>query len=257
MTGSRRRELIKLGEFVGQHVRGPYADQIRGTLAKWRDPRAKALRLRQKAARRTRLWTATGVTTGGGAAVIQTAVESPGATPGVLIGATVIAGFIAVKAGLESRRLHRQPLPEPIRVPAPLPARGSQAREPMRRLEEAEDTLHELLSQLARGAMVPADSVDQARRTGADAATALRATAAQLHAVERARDHAPPSDRAALSDGVRRLRTHLDEGIDGYCRLVGAAGHALAASTPTHGRAELVDATDHLAGLAHALRDLS
>lgn len=257
MTGSRKRELIKLGELVGQHVRGPYADQIRGTIAKWRDPRAKAVRERRKAARRTRLWAATGVTTGGGAAVLQTAVESPGAGPGVLIGATVIAGFMAVSAGINSWRLHKQPLPDPIRIPAPLPARGSQAREPMRRLDEAEDTLRELLSQLSRGAMVPADSVDQARHTGAEAATALRAIAAQLHAVERARDHAPMSDRAALSDGIRRLRGQLDEGIDGYCRLVAAAGHALAASTRSSGRAELIDATDHLAGLAHALRDLS
>jgi hypothetical protein len=257
MTGSRRRELIKLGELVGQHVRGPYADQIRGAIANWRDPRAKAVRERQRAARRTRLWTATGVSTGGGAAVIQTAVEAPGATVGVLLGATVISGFMAVSAGIKSWRLHKEPLPDPIRIPAPLPARGSQAREPLRRLEEAEDALHELLGQLARGAMVPRDSVDQARHTGAEAATALRGIAAQLHAVERARDHAPASDRPALTEGIRRLRAQLDEGIDGYCRLVAAAGHALAASTRSSGRVELIDATDHLAGLAQALRDLS
>jgi hypothetical protein len=104
---------------------------------------------------------------------------------------------------------------------------------------------------------VPSDSVDQARRTGQEAAAALRGTAAQLRAVERARDHAPPSDRAALSDGIRRLRTQLNDGLDAYSRLVAAAGRALAASTQSGPREELVDATDHLAALALALRDLS
>ncbi|HVK22346.1 MAG TPA: hypothetical protein VM677_13395 [Actinokineospora sp.] len=255
--GSRRHELIKLGELAAQQLRGPYADQIRGKIAEWRDPRAKVLRQRRRAQRKTRLWTVTSVTTGGGAVVVETAVADPGAGGGVLIVAAVVSTFMAVTAGLASRRLHKEPLPDPIRVPKPLPARGSAAREPMRRLDEAEDALHELLTQLSRGAMVPADSVTQARTTGDEAATALRRLAAQLHAVERARDNAPVGERQALSAGIERLRYQLDEGLDGYGRLVAAAGHALAASSPSGPRTELADATDHLAALAYALRDLA
>ncbi|WP_436500994.1 phage shock envelope stress response protein PspM [Actinokineospora sp. HUAS TT18] len=255
--GSRRRELIKLGELAAEQLRGPYADQLRGKIAEWRDPRAKVLRQRRRAVRRTRLWTATGVTTGGGAIVLETAVANPGAGGGVLIVAAAVSTFMAVTAGMRSWRLHKEPLPDPIRIPKPLPARGSAAREPMRRLDEAEDTLNELLTQLSRGALVPRDSVTQARTTGTEAATALRALAAQLHAVERARDHAPLGDRQALSAGVDRLRYQLDEGLDGYGRLVAAAGHALAASSQPGPRTELTDATDHLAALAHALRDLA
>ncbi|CRK58463.1 POSSIBLE CONSERVED MEMBRANE ALANINE RICH PROTEIN [Alloactinosynnema sp. L-07] len=255
--GPRRHELIKLGELAAQQLRGPYADQLRGKLAEWRDPRAKVLRQRRRAQRRTRLWTATGVTTGGGAIIVETAATNPGVAGGLLIGGAVVSTFMAVTAGIKSWRLHKEPLPDPIRIPKPLPARGSAAREPMRRLDEAEDTLHELLKQLSRGAMVPTDSVTQARETGAEAATALRALAAQLHAVERARDHAPAGDRQALSAGIDRLRHQLDEGLDAYGRLVAAAGHALAASSQPGPRLELVDATDHLAALAHALRDLS
>jgi hypothetical protein len=62
---------------------------------------------------------------------------------------------------------------------------------------------------------------------------------------------------AGCLEGVRRLRGQLDEGVDGYCVLVAAAGRALAASTAMDHRHALNDATDHLAGLASALRDLS
>jgi hypothetical protein len=75
--------------------------------------------------------------------------------------------------------------------------------------------------------------------------------------VERARDTAPPLDRAPLVEGVRRLRAQLDEGVDGYCGLVAAAGRVLAESTASNPGQVLGDATDHLAGLASALRDLS
>ncbi|MGQ0841102.1 phage shock envelope stress response protein PspM [Actinokineospora sp.] len=254
--GPRRNELLRLGELVGQHLRGPYADQVRGKLAEWCDPRAKALRQRRRAVRRTRLWTAAGVTTGGGAVVLETASTDFGAGVTGLVVAAGVAGVMTVVTGVRAWRLHRVPLPAAAHVPAALPARGSAAREPMARLAQAEDTLRELLAQLGRGALVPSDSIEHSRRTGADAAGALREVAAQLGAVERARDHAPAADRGHLADGVRRLRGQLDEGVEGYCGLVAAAGRVLAASSPAGPRHDLVDATDHLAGLALALRDL-
>src|SRR5438876_204116 len=88
-------------------------------------------------------------------------------------------------------------------------------------------------------------------------AQVLRRVAAQLHAVERARDHSPPLERAPLADAVHRLRTQLDEGVDGYGSLVAAAGRVLAASSLGEPKRDLTEATDHLAGLALALSDLS
>ena len=53
------------------------------------------------------------------------------------------------------------------------------------------------------------------------------------------------------------LREQVDEGLDGYRSLVAAAGRVVAASSSPGPKQELTDATDHLAGLAVALRELS
>jgi hypothetical protein len=174
----------------------------------------------------------------------------------------LVAGTLSVRAGLRVRQLGQQlrALGPTAPAPAPqptLPPRSSVARKPMERLAEAEETLADLLSQISRGRSVPAESVEHTRRTGSDAAAALRGVAAQLHAVERARDHAPVLERGSLVDAVRRLRTQLDEGLDGYRSLVAAAGRVLAASSLAAPTEELTEATEHLAGLAVALRELS
>lgn len=143
----------------------------------------------------------------------------------------------------------------------PMPPKSSAAYEPMQRLAEAEDALAQLVRQLSgtqgTPASVPLESVADAERTGAEAAQALRAVAAQLAAVELARDHAPAMERGALIDGVRGLKEQLDEGLTGYRSLVAAAGRVVAASSSAAPKQELTDATDHLAGLAIALRELS
>jgi hypothetical protein len=141
--------------------------------------------------------------------------------------------------------------------PAAMPPKGSAAREPMRSLAEAERALSQVLAQLSASAAVPDESVAQARETSTEAATALRAVSAQLVAVELARDHAPPMERGPLVDGVNSLRAQLDEGLEGYRSLVAAAGRVVAASSAPGPKQELNDATDHLAGLAVALRELS
>ncbi|MBM7775822.1 hypothetical protein JOD54_006026 [Actinokineospora baliensis] len=255
--GPRRHELIKMGGELVEQLRGPYVQQVREAITGWRDPRAKALRQRRRALRRARLWTATGVTTGTAAVVVESSAAAPGIAVPALIGAAVVSGVAAISTGVRSWRLHKQPLPEAPPPPVVLPGRGSQAREPMARLGEAEDTLRELLAQLSRGALVPPDAVTEARDTGAEAAAALRAVAAKVQVVERAREHAPPAERGHLTESVRALRVQLDHGMDGYGGLVAAAARALAASSMATPRHDLTDATDRLAALASALRDLS
>ncbi|MFC7616804.1 hypothetical protein ACFQV2_28485 [Actinokineospora soli] len=253
----RRNELARLADLAARHLRADAIAEVRTRLAQWRDPRARALRKRKRAVRSTTVWAGAGLTTGTGAAVVDAAVANPGASVPVLIGAAVLSGVTALASGVRAWRLHREPLPEGVRVRTALPPHDSQAREPMRRLSEAEDTLRELLSQLRRAALVPPESVEDSSRTGAEAAAALRGVSAQLQAVERARDHAPAADRAALTAGVHGLRRQLDDGVEGYCALVAAAGRALAASTAAGPRHDLVDATEHLAALAVALRELA
>ncbi|WP_424185579.1 phage shock envelope stress response protein PspM [Actinokineospora sp. G85] len=251
---------MKLGnKMVEQSLRGlshPYAEQVQKALAGWRDPRAKAIRKRKQATAVAQGWGVTTAATGIGAAVVDVAVLNPGVSLPLLIGGAVVSGIATTVTGVRSWRLHRQPLPEPAPKPVALPARTSAAREPMRRLGEAQETLHVLLEQLGGAALVPADDVAQARASGAAAATALHAISAQLQAVERARDHSPSRDRAPLSEGVRGLRRQLDEGVEGYLGLVSAAGRALAASTSSASHDTLTDASDRLSALAIALRDL-
>jgi hypothetical protein len=185
------------------------------------------------------------------------------------IGATVFTGALSIRSMRRMVLLKRardefdgQHKPAAVAVyRPPMPPKGSAAYEPMQRLSEAESALEQLVRQLAgtegAPASVPLESVAHAEQTGAEAAQALRAVAAQLAAVELARDHAPPMERAPLIDGVRRLRDQLDEGLTGYRSLVAAAGRVVAASSSSGPKQELADATDRLAGLALALRELS
>jgi hypothetical protein len=267
------RRLIALAE----QLRGPMLQQVQqvhSALAKRGDPTEQLERQRRRLARRqawaSRWLVVWSLITAICTLLVVTAIlgvvddpEHTTAVGGIVIG--LISGTFAVRSGLRMRRLGRERAalgpagsvgPVPSRL-APLPPKGSLARQPMQRLADAENTLAELLVQIARGGAIPADSVEHTRRTGADAALVLRRVAAQLHAVERARDHAPPLERGPLADATRALRAQLDEGVDGYGSLVAAAGRVLAASTLTDPTHDLTEATDHLAGLALALRELS
>ncbi|GDY32840.1 phage shock envelope stress response protein PspM [Gandjariella thermophila] len=260
MVGSRGAEFWELRQLVERQVRGQVAEQLRRKVAEWRDPRARLLRRRRRAVRATGAWATLTAALAGGSGLEIAVAHSP-------VGAVVLGGFAAgtavvgARSGARAYRLHRTPLPDPPPQPVSLPPRESVAREPMERLAAAESSLEELLRQLSRPIggvpQVPAESVAQARATAAEAAAALREAAEQLRAVERAREHAPPLERGPLVEGVRRLRAQLDEGVDGYGSLVAAAGRAVAASSQAMPRRALEDATDHLAGLAAALRELS
>jgi len=259
--GPRRKTAGEIAQIVSGQLQGPVADQVRRRIAAWSDPRAKLERRHRRASRTMTLWIIIMAVFG----VLGVFALTGGLAVGVGIAAAIglsVTGVLAIRTGGKIRGITaaKQRL-ELTAAPArpPLPQRGSAARPPMERLEDAEETLHELLRQLDSHTItsMPTESVDQARVTSFEAAEAIRAVSAQLQAVERARDMAPPLERGPLVEGVRRLREQLDEGVDGYCGLVAAAGRALAASTAVNHRHVLTEATDHLAGLASALRDLS
>ena len=191
-----------------------------------------------------------------------------------VLGGIVLAVLAAMLAGAPAGRVPCAPPPGRRRARrAPpgrarpdrsrLPGKKSAARVPMQRLAEAETALRDLLAQLGAawdigsGPSVPGDVVDDAWRTATETAGRLRAIAARVQAVEAAVAHAPADQRAALEDGAHSLLAHLDRGLDGYRELIAAAGQLVLADTRDPLTDELVEATDHLAGLAAALRELS
>lgn len=206
-------------------------------------------------------------------AVAQWTGLDPAADVEAALGAVMIAcftGTIAAAGVYKARdRQEGRPTPRLSSVPPPevrpekrfrLPRPKSTARQPMLDLAEAEAGLAELLRQLIDlpgGPGVPDAVIDHAWRTATDTASRLRSVAARLEAVELAAKHAPPREWAAFEDGAGSLRLHLDQGLDGYRALIGAAGRVVLASTPVVASTELVEATDTLAGLAEALRELA
>jgi len=261
---SSRREFEQWGEFALQQMRGPVVDTVRRKLAAWRDPRARLLRQRRRAGRfGAGGAVGTGVF-GGGSYLAWSEAFAPGADAlglevvGVGLGG-LTAAFAAgtVSALIHYRRLRRTPLPDPAPEPVELPPSGSRAREPMRQLRDAEQSLHTVLGQLRAGRGVPDEAVASSRATADETARALREVAERMRAVEGALPHVAAADRAALESEVDGMAAHLDEGVEGYRGLVAAAGRAVAASALPEKRELVQDATDHLAGIAQALRELS
>jgi hypothetical protein len=259
--GQRRGGFGEFRELVERHLGGSIADQIRSQIVQWNTPAARLERKRRRASAWLTLWVVVTLIFGIGVIGLLTAVAGePVQVAGVLV-AAVITGTLAVRSGTKLREIKKRQRQLGQGGPAPaveaLPPRGSAAREPMQRLANAERVLEDLLRQVgSAGGTVPSDSVAQARAAGVEAAAALRRVAAQLHAVERAREHAPIADQPALSEAITRLREQLDEGMDGYGSLIAAAGRLVAASSTGSGRQALTDATDRLHGLAVALREL-
>jgi hypothetical protein len=262
-AGPRKRdlgELIKIGQSVSEQLRGPVADTVRTKVHGWRDPRAKMLRRRRRAKRATVGWS--GATVLGGVWIgveHATLLGFAGVTAMIV---TALFLYCLIGSARKTIALHRQALPAATPPPVRLPPGGSIAREPMRRLAEAEASLAELLVQLGTPrpgglAPLPAESLAHAQESAQEAATALRAVAAQLTAVERARDIAPLAQRGPLELGVTDLSRRLEEGLDGYVSLIGTAGQAVIASNPVTPNEALLDASDRLSGLASALRELS
>jgi hypothetical protein len=272
------RDIAKLTRLANRYINGQVVQQVQDALARRGDETVQIERQRRKLERR-RVWASRWATAWALITAICMVFAVAAATGGIIedtsstidqagaiafgIAAMLITGTFAVRATRKMvliKRAQREfdERHKPAGFAAPptaLPPKGSAAREPMQRLAEAETALDKVLAQLAGS--VPEESVAQARSTSVDAATALRAVAAQLGAVELARDHAPSLERGPLVEGVARLREQLDEGLDGYRSLVAAAGRVVAASSAPGPKQELTEATDHLAGLAVALRELS
>lgn len=239
--------------------------EVRDKWAKWNEPSAKHERRKRRTSKAFALWSVLTLlavlwAAAGFAGITGNGLDGfAGAINGII--ATVLLGALSVRSGLKLRQLNRTEVAAKP-VPASLPPKTSCARQPMERLVESEQSLADLLEQLGNpahgAAAVPELSVEQAGGTATEAASALRGLAARIQAVERARDSAPESERAALDTAVRTLRSQLVEGVDGYGKLVAAAGRAVAASSGgvTPAKQALTDATDHLAGLAVALREL-
>ncbi|MDR7300592.1 phage shock envelope stress response protein PspM [Haloactinomyces albus] len=265
----RWNQLGEWNEFALDQLRGPVLTGFRRKLAAWRDPRARLIRRRRRAKHSTVAGATTTGVLGGSAyfsyaadhfwSAIEPATETMLDMTSFGIGGLALAmGAGTIGAGLKYRRLKRTPLPEPDPEPVQLPPHDSRAREPMRQLRDAEQSLHHALTQLtAAEAGVAGESAADARSTAARAASALRAVADRLVAVEGAIPHAPTADREALQSDVRRLRAELDEGVESYGGLVAAAGRAVAASGASEQKHVMQDATDRLAGLASALQELS
>ncbi|MCR3748475.1 hypothetical protein LX88_002445 [Lentzea californiensis] len=255
-----RKVVNELGVSLQGH---PLAEQARYRMQKWNDPRAKLERKRKRTNAVLTFWLIVISMLGTLALLGFTGVLGTWAAVTGAIGAAVPT-VLAVRSGFKLRELKadkvRLELAPPPPPRPPLPAHISSARVPMEKLHAAEDTMTQLLVQLDSPALtsMPTESVQHARQTAQEASTAIRAVSAQLQAVERARDTAPHLERASLVEGVRVLRTQLADGVDRYCALVAEAGNALAASTQFQNPGEVLDdATDHMAGLASAMRDVS
>ena len=244
----------------------PAVAEVRAKWQRWNEPAAKHQRRIRRTSRMLTLWVL--ITILFGVLTVLSATGLIGSGPEIaqtVLGgfATLVFGTFSVRTGLRLRELKKTDLPAAPSGPPPLPPAGSVAREPMERLAESEASLGELLRQLSvptslGTTAVPEVSVADARATATEAARALRGLADRIQAIERGRNSAPERERAALQAAVTKLREQLDDGIEGYGSLVAAAGRAVAASTDGLGtsREALTDATDRLAGLALALKDL-
>ncbi|HVV10408.1 phage shock envelope stress response protein PspM [Amycolatopsis sp.] len=238
----------------------PVFAEARAKWAQWNTPAAKLERRKRRASRALTLWILLTILCGlyavaaGTGLIVATSSAQYGSVAAALVTAT-----LGVRSGLRLRQLNRTELPPEAARPRRLPPVKSVARAPMERLAECEESLAELLRQLSASSLVAGESVEDARKTAGEAAAALRALADRVQAVERARDSAPAADRKALDSAVKNLADQLNEGLDDYSGLVAAAGRAVAAGG--HGMQQskeaLTDATDRLAGLAIALREVS
>jgi hypothetical protein len=247
----------------------PAFAEARAKWDRWNHPAAKLERRKRRTSKALTLWiiltilcavvtvaAAVGWISPAGAAMMPQAITA--------FAGAVIFGTFSVRSGMKLRELKRTPIPAAPAGPPPLPPARSAAREPMERLAECEASLTELLRQLSVPSslgtpLVSEVSVADARQTATEAAAALRGLAARIQAIERGRDSAPAREKAALDAAVAKLREQLEDGLEGYRSLVAAAGHTVAAAGDglVTSKQSLTDATDRLAGLAMALRELS
>lgn len=265
-----RPAMPKISQQLASMATGqiPVVAEAKAKWVRWNEPAARLERRKRRTSRALTLWILLTILCGLFAVVAGTGLMTSGFVNEfqALVGGAfaIIFGTFSVRSGIRLRTLNRTVLPQAPAAPPPLPAARSAAREPMERLIESEASLAELLHQLSQptalGTMPVSEiAVADARATADEAAQALRGLAGRITAIERGRDSAPARERAALDAAITKMREQLDDGVDGYGGLVAAAGHTVAASSDgiSPSKESLADATDKLAGLAMALRELS
>jgi len=235
---------------------GGQVSSAAAVLSRWSDPRERVLRRRHTAR-------AVSVGLGGSTGVLGVATAGLAASDAYAWmvlgggGLTALVAVPAVGALLRLRRLQRTPLPEPRPASVARPPRGSVAYEPLRGLTAGEQSLSELLGLLQRDPTVPTAEVDEARVAARAAASALRREAADLAALERARDTSPAA-AAELGPVVDAGVIRLERGVHDFDGLVAAAARAVAAgSGPAAHEQSLTAAVDRIDALTAALTELA
>jgi hypothetical protein len=155
----------------------------------------------------------------------------------------VLTGVIAA-AGVYSVRARRRLLRLMPARPVPLPREGSAARQPMVDLAKEESAMATVVDRLFSAGRVEEPALHRLCRVWADISGRLRALASRLEGVELAAEHASPTERATLADGVSRLRVDLVQGVEDYRGLVAIAGRVLHPDTWELATDELVEALD-------------
>lgn len=134
---------------------------------------------------------------------------------------------------------------------------SSAARESARRLDRAAKALHPLLHRLGPDAGDSGRDVQEAERV-------LRELVGRVVAVEGTFKVVPPETAGPLTEARDGLVVRLDEGVQAYERLVGAAAECVAAQTATDASdgthmlaiRRLEEAAETLSGLAAGLTEL-
>lgn len=256
MRVAARRDEVTTALAGAQAIAVQARGAVHGVLARWNDPRERALR-RRAAVRHVSI----GFGASTGTLGVSTAVMAAGGVPDILVaaggGLTALVAVPTVVALVRLRALRRTPLPAPRPGPVAPPPRGSAAWEPVTRLNSAERGLRELLGVLERDPAVPSSEVHEARAAAQQAAAALRTGAADLAALERARDSSTAA-AAELGPLVRSGVARLDAGVAQYDGLVASAARAVAArSGPARHGESLTAAVDRVDALTAALTELA
>ncbi|MHA4849474.1 phage shock envelope stress response protein PspM [Rhodococcus sp. MSC1_016] len=227
---------------------------------RWRDPRERLLRKKRRARRWAQRYGIVSGSSATGAAGLALAA-APEWSMVMAGGGAVVFAVPAVMALNRYRKLDAV-VPPPGRPDRrSLPSPSSAAREPMERLVHSERALHGILGVLGRSASISPDDIEDTHRTARSAAAALHAVAVDIAEME----SAAVGSRAAAPSLHRAIATaaaQLDDGVDQFEELVAAAAEVTVpgASGAVGGlateRAELVSATEKLAGLAAALGEI-
>ncbi|MBA8960605.1 phage shock envelope stress response protein PspM [Rhodococcus opacus] len=235
-------------------------ESVADAAQKWRDPRERLLRKKRRARRRAKRYGIVSGSSATGAAGLAL-MAAPEWSMLMAGGGAVVFAVPAVLAVSRYRKLDAVTLPPGLPARRVLPAPSSAAREPMERLVHSERALHGILGVLSRSGTISGEDIEDTHATARSAAAALQAVALDITSME---DAAQGSRAAAapLHRAITSAAAQLDDGVDQFEELVAAAAEVAVPGTTSavgelaYERAELVSATEKLAGLAAALGEI-